>query len=129
MAGGNTCEAQSGRTIRDVESILEVSVQVQIGDMVRIDCASSKYNGVIGSVFEIQGTTDYAIVEMPRGTELRIERLQENAIVKEMRQSEKTRKKPITRWPKGDPEWFPIRWLTVVQAAQSTLDHEAVEVV
>ena len=49
--------------------------------------------------------------------------------MKEMRQSEKTRKKPITRWPKGDPEWFPIRWLTVVQAAQSTLDHEAVEVV
>ena len=30
-------------------------MQVQIGDMVRIDCASSKYNGVIGSVLRDSG--------------------------------------------------------------------------
>lgn len=87
----------------------------KIGDVVRIECLASKYNGVVGDVYDVQESTDYAIVDMPKGTEQRIERILENTILQRMRQAEKSRKTPIPRWPKGDPQWFPLRWLAVVQ--------------
>ncbi len=90
----------------------------KIGDIVRIDCVHSKYHGIVGEVFEIQESTGYAIVDMPKGTEERIERLRENAIIEDMKRREKERKTPIERWPKGDPEWFPLRWLVVMETKQ-----------
>lgn len=100
----------------------------EIGDVVRIDCPQSKYNGVIGEIYNIQDSTEYAIVDMPAGTELRIERIRENTILRQMRQSEKDRKTSITRWPKGDPQWFPLRWLTLLKSSQTALDLEVTEV-
>ncbi len=90
----------------------------QPGDSVRINCAASKYYGVIGLIFGIQESSGYAIVDMPKGTELRIEGIQANAMLVEMEAAEKTRKKPRRpeEWPKGDPQWFPIEWLVTVNA-------------
>ncbi len=101
-------------------------MKTRIGDVVRITCPHSKYDGVIGEVFVIQESSEYAMVDMPRGTELRIERIRENTILCQMRQSLKARKTPISRWPKGDPQWFPLRWLTVAQPTQAILDLEMI---
>ena len=86
-------------------------MKIRLGDVVRINCPQSKYNGIVGEVFEIQDSSEYAVVDMPKGTEARIERIEQNKIVEQMKQNEKTRKTPIARWPKGDPQWFPLRWL------------------
>jgi hypothetical protein len=91
-------------------------------------CPQSKYNGVVGEVFEVEESSQYATVDMPKGTEYRLERIQTNVIIEEMKRREKTRKTPITRWPKGDPQWFPLRWLTVLQPTQSPLGLEVTEV-
>jgi hypothetical protein len=94
-------------------------MDVKVGDTVTITCPRSKYKGVVGEIFEIQQSSDYAIVDTPKGTEERIERIHENSIVAGMLQSEKTRKTPILRWPKGDPQWFPLRWLVVTKPAEA----------
>ena len=79
---------------------------------------------MIGQIFEIQERSRYAMVDMPKGTELRIEGIQVNAIVAEMKAAEKTRKKPRgpEGWPKGDPQWFPMEWLVAINAEQGELD-------
>ena len=92
------------------------------GDVVRIDCSVSKYYGIEGEVLSIQSKTQYAIVDMPKGSEKRIEGIAVNKIIAKMEQQRKKRKTPFPRWPKGDPQWFPIEWLTVVvEADQSPL--------
>jgi hypothetical protein len=83
-------------------------MQIKMGDLVQINCKVSKYHGVMGESFAVQHSTQYAIVDMPKGTEARIERLLENAIIEKMKRAEKTRKAPFSRWPKGDPEWLPL---------------------
>ena len=60
-------------------------MNVRIGDMVRINCLQSKYDSVVGEVFEIQESSEYAIVDMPKGTEERLERIHENTILNQMR--------------------------------------------
>jgi hypothetical protein len=97
-------------------------MMTRIGDMVRINCVHSKYNAVIGEVFEIRESIGYAMIDMPIGTEMRAERIRENAIMRQMLQSEKTRKTPVRRLPKGEPQWFPLSWLTLVQPTQATLN-------
>jgi hypothetical protein len=104
-------------------------MNAKTGDVVRIACRHSKYNGVVGVVFEIQPATEYAIVDMPKSTEERIERIHQNTILQQMEQSEKLRKSPSNRrWPKGDPQWFPLRWLSAEPAEPSLLELEAAEV-
>jgi hypothetical protein len=101
----------------------------KIGDVVRISFRHSKYNGVVGLVFEIQASTEYAMVDMPKGTEERIERIHQNTILQQMEQSERSRKTPsMRRWPKGDPQWFPLRWLTVEPAEPPFVEVEPAEV-
>ena len=85
-----------------------------VGDIVRINCRSSRYDGIVGEIFEIQEISRYAIVDMPKGTQLRAEGITENLILARMKLSERTRKTAVERWPKGDPQWFPMEWLTVV---------------
>jgi hypothetical protein len=75
----------------------------------------------VGEIFEIEESSRYAMVDMPKGTEFRIESIQPNVIIERMMQSERTRKTPIERWPKGDPQWFPLEWLTVVNLQQPEL--------
>lgn len=91
---------------------------VKIYDSVSIDCSISKYHGVIGEVFRVERLSRYAMIDMPKGTEMRAEGIGANTIVEQMRQSETTRKTPITRWPRGDPQWFPLEWLRI-----TTLGH------
>lgn len=106
---------------------------VKVGAIIRINCPHSKYDGVIGEVFEIEESTGYAIVDMPKGTEERIEGLRENAIIADMMRREKNRKMPVKLWPNGDPEWFPLSWLIAAEpeevkaraAAASTDDSPA----
>jgi hypothetical protein len=86
---------------------------LKLDDSVRINCPASKYHDVTGKVFFIQTRTQYVIVDMPPGTERQREGLRSNAIVEKMGRSAKTRKKPFKRWPKGDPEWFPVTWLEI----------------
>jgi hypothetical protein len=93
-------------------------------DIVRINCRVSKYDGVEGEVLHIQERSRYAIVDMPKGTQLRAEGILENAIIARMKRSEKKRKNPIQRWPKGDPQWFPLDWLAVVVEAQGPPSEE-----
>jgi len=50
---------------------------------------------------------------MPKGTEEQKENVRSNAILAAMKQSERTRKIKIKRWPKGDPQWFPFEWLVI----------------
>jgi hypothetical protein len=87
---------------------------MKVGDVVRIDCPASKYGGLEGEVFSIQSKSQYAIVDLPKGSEKRIEDIAVNKIVAKMEQQRKKRRAPFPRWPKGDPQWFPIEWLTVV---------------
>ncbi len=91
---------------------------IKIGDVVKINCRPSKYDGVVGEVYKIQKSSQYAIVDMPKGTEYRIEGFRENAIMAEMKRSDKKRKTPRRRRPKGDPEWFPLSWLVPVESAE-----------
>jgi hypothetical protein len=91
-----------------------IPATVKVGDFVRITCPASHYHGVVGEVYEIQEPTQYAVVDMPKGTELMLENITENKILKEMKRAAKTRKTPIKRMPKGDPQWFPLRWLEPV---------------
>jgi hypothetical protein len=86
-------------------------MKLSVGDVVRIDCTDSKYDGIIGEIFRIQESSEYAIVDIPKGTEKRLERIAENAIIEEL----KRRKTPPDRWPNGDPQWFPLTWLTIIQ--------------
>jgi len=79
---------------------------IKLTDRVRIECASSAYNGIAGVVHEIQESSRYAIVLLPAGTELRVEKIEQNAIRTQRAASEK--KNPI---PPGDPQWFPLEWL------------------
>ncbi len=80
-----------------------------------ISCPHSKYHGIVGEIFEIQESTRYAVVDMPKGTEARIEHFHQNAIIEDMKRRERDRKTPFPRWPKGDPEWFPMSWLVPCQ--------------
>ena len=97
---------------------------MKVGDVVRIWCRVSKYDGVEGEVFHVQESSRYAIVDMPRGTEQRAEGILENKIIARMKQSEKKRKTPFARWPKGDPQWFPLEWLSVVIEAKESPSEE-----
>ena len=90
-------------------------MSLQIGDRVRIGCRASKYNSVEGEIFKVQDNSRYAVVDMPSGTEYKLERIETNAIIERMKASEKKRKTPIARWPKGDPQWFPLEWLVLVK--------------
>ncbi len=87
---------------------------MKVGDVVRISCQHSKYDGIVGTIFEIQKASRYAIVDMPKGTERRIENIRENRILARMKPSPKKKR------PKGDPQWFPLRWLE-----PTPLHHEA----
>lgn len=97
---------------------------MKVGDRVRIRCRVSKYDGVEGEVFHLQESSRYAVVDMPRGTEQRAEGIPENKIIARMKQSEKKRKTPFARWPKGDPQWFPFEWLSVVIEAKESPSEE-----
>lgn len=77
------------------------------GALVRITCRVSKYYKVVGTVYEIQQHTRYAIVDMPKGTEHQLERILHNSILQGLR----NRKIPPAVWPQGDPQWFPVEWL------------------
>ena len=94
-----------------------ISGNVKVGDFVRITCPASHYHGVTGEVYELQESTQYAIVDMPKGTEMRAEGIQENAILRQMKLGAKKRKTKVNRSPKGDPQWFPVRWLEPVDPA------------
>jgi hypothetical protein len=89
---------------------------MKIGDLVVIDRRVSKYNGVTGEIYAIQESTGYAVVDMPKGTELALEKIAKNVILEQMKRS---RKVPPPRPPSGDPQWFPITWLAVVRESES----------
>lgn len=93
---------------------------MKIGDLVRISSPVSKYKDVTGEIFSIQQSTDYAVVDMPKGTELARERIEKNSIIENM----KRRKNPPKRWPNGDPQWFPMWWLVVVKESESEVQDE-----
>jgi hypothetical protein len=93
---------------------------MRIGDLVRIDSPVSKYNGVTGEIFAIQESSGYAVVDMPKGTELVLEKIEKNTIIEQM----KKRKTPPKRLPNGDPQWFPMRWLVVVRESESEVQDE-----
>jgi hypothetical protein len=78
------------------------------GDWVRIECRVSKYDGICGTVYEIQESSRYVVVDMPKGTELARERIQENAFLKGRVNSRATP-------PQGDPQWFPLEWLKLIK--------------
>jgi hypothetical protein len=84
---------------------------LNVGDLVRISFPGSKYCGVVGSVWDLSETSDYVVVDMPKGTELRLERIANNSILAELAR----RKNPHPRPPEGDPQWFPERWLELTQ--------------
>lgn len=77
-----------------------------VGMHVKITCRASKYFGEVGFIHEIQESTRYAMVDLPKGTERRIEGIVTNRILQQ-------RKKKKNK-PKGDPQWFPLNWLEVV---------------
>ncbi len=93
-------------------------MDICVGDRVKIRCGASKYHGVVGEVFQIERESEYAMVDMPKGTELALEGIRVNKILEQMKQSERTRKTPMERWPTGDPQWFPMRWLIGIEAAR-----------
>ena len=76
---------------------------VVVGDRVTIDLKVSAYHGVPGVVIEIDAVASYAVVCLPKGTELRLEGISKNKILSEV----KTRKRREQRWghlqPVGDP--------------------------
>jgi len=90
-------------------------MDIKIDDQVRINCQSSRYNGLVGDVHEIQESSRYAIVLLPEGAELRVENIKQNSIRTQRSASEK--RNPI---PPGDPQWFPLEWLIPLR-----LDSEA----
>jgi hypothetical protein len=94
---------------------------MKIGDLVRINSPVSKYNGSIGEIFAIQLPSGYAVVDMPKGTELAIEKIEKNTIIEQMTRSRKT---PSKRCPNGDPQWFPMWWLEVVRESKSEVQEE-----
>lgn len=96
-------------------------MSMKIGDIVRINCPVSKYNGVTGEVFAIQESSGYAVVDMPKGTELALEKIEKNTIIEQMTRSRKT---PSKRCPKGDPQWFPKWWLVVVRESESEVQDD-----
>ena len=102
-------------------------MKLTVGDVVRITCVHSKYRGLLGKIFKLQGTSRYAMVDLPKGSEWRLERIAENAIVAEMKRAAKTRKTRIDRWPEGDPQWFPREWLIVVQEGHSDSESDVSE--
>lgn len=81
-------------------------MEIVVGDQVRICCRSSAYHGLTGAVHEIQASSRYAIVILPKGTEKRLEKIETNVIRFQRSASEK--KAPM---PPGDPQWFPLEWL------------------
>jgi len=84
---------------------------LRFGDLARVSCSVSHYHGIIGEISEIQPLTDYAILDMPKGTELRIENIERNLIL--------LRLKPTARRRfKGDPQWFAMKWLVKVGTAR-----------
>ena len=87
-------------------------MQVSIGDVVRINCAVSRYHGVEGTVYAIQASSGYVMVDMPKGTEKRIESIAENRILKALKRERKRKNRPEP--PAGDPQWFPALWLQVI---------------
>ena len=99
-------------------------MSIKVRDVVRVNCRVSRYNGVEGEVFHIEEKSQYAIVDMPKGTELQMEGIEQNRIIEGMKQAEKKRKKPLARWPKGDPQWFPLEWLVVVVGAEDSTSEE-----
>ena len=90
-------------------------MEIRENETVQIVCKPSSYNGVVGTVYEIQKSSRYAIVLMPEGTERRLEGIQTNSIRTQRAMSEK--KNPI---PPGDPQWFPLEWLVPIGKAGAT---------
>ena len=89
---------------------------LSVGERVRIVSPVSVYQGIEGDVVEIQESTGHATVDVPRGTEERIEGIKQNSILRTRKPSQSNGsggRKPI---PKGDPQWFPMRWLRVADA-------------
>jgi hypothetical protein len=97
----------------------------KLHDVVRITSRASKYNGIEGEVFLVDDESHYAIVDMPKGTELRLEGIADNTIIARMKRAEKKRITPLARWPSGDPQWFPLEWLHVVVEAKDATSDEA----
>jgi hypothetical protein len=89
---------------------------MKVGDVVRIGCPVSKYDGVTGEVFAMQESSGYAVVDMPKGTEFALEGIEKNKIAEQLTRNRKT---PLKRCPKGDPQWFPARWLVVLRESES----------
>jgi hypothetical protein len=85
-------------------------MEITANSTVRIDCNASVYNGLVGSVHEVQPTSKYAIVLLPEGTEERVEGIVDNVIRLQRRKA----KVPL---PPGDPQWFPLEWLVVIDGA------------
>ena len=85
---------------------------IRVGAKVTITSPHSRYKGETGNVFAIQETSQYAMVELPKGTELRLERIAANTILAGLKDSKKPK-------PQGDPQWFPLWWLTPTEDAAS----------
>jgi hypothetical protein len=82
----------------------------RVGDRARVIFRASRYLGVVGTVRKIEQVTRYAILDMPKGTELRLENIKNNLVL--------SRLKPTARNEyKGDPQWFPLTWLVKVEKA------------
>ena len=96
-------------------------MSMKIGDLVRINCPVSKYNGVTGEIFAIQESSGYVVVDMPKGTELALEKIEKNTITEQIKKSRKT---PPRRCPNGDPQWFPKWWLVVVRESESEVQDD-----
>jgi hypothetical protein len=80
------------------------------GDLVIISCRSSKYFGIVAPVFEIEADSGYVMLDLPRGTEKRLEGIAHNTLFVQ-------RKKWKGIKPKGDPQWFPPEWLSMAKPA------------
>jgi hypothetical protein len=85
-------------------------MEIAVNSTVQIDCKNSLYNGLVGPVWEIETKSRYAMVLLPEGTEKRIEGIASNVIRLQRTKS----KVPM---PPGDPQWFPLEWLGVIDRA------------
>ena len=89
---------------------------LRVGDLARVSCSVSHYHGITGEISRIQALTAYAIVDMPKGTELRIENIKQNLILSRLKPSARKRFK-------GDPQWFPMNWLVKVGTTGASEQH------
>lgn len=86
-------------------------MNIAVGDRVAINCPVSKYHGIVGEVFQVEESSRYVMVDMPKGTEFRLEGIEVNKILQQMKAANRKATKKRARWPKGDPQWFPVEWI------------------